>query len=312
MSDVERIDYTFPDQQKEADDAVEAKKELEIEVVDDTPEVDRGREPLKSAPKEVTDEELSKYDESVKTRIKHFSKGYHDERRAKEAALREQDEALKLARALVEENKKLRGSLSEGQEALIGQAKRTVASEYEAAKRKFKEAAEAFDTDAQLAAQEEMTTIRIRADKLENFRPAPLQASEFELQTEQRVKKPRLDDRLVSWREQNTWFGENKRMTAYALGLHEDLLAEGIPAGSDKYYQKLDTDLRERFPDQFDADDGRGAKPQTRTRSNVVAPATRSTAARKVVLTQSQVNTAKRLGVSLELYARKVAELEGR
>ena len=129
MPDMERVEYTFPDQQQEVADAAEAKKELEIEIVDDTPEVDKGREPLKTPPKELTDDELSKYDESVKTRIKHFSKGYHDERRAKETALREQDEAVKIARALVEENKKLRGSLSEGQNALIGQAKRAVASE---------------------------------------------------------------------------------------------------------------------------------------------------------------------------------------
>jgi hypothetical protein len=310
MADIEKVEYTFPDQQKEADEAAEAKKELEIEVIDDTPEVDRGREPLKTPPKDLTDDELNKYDESVKTRIKHFSKGYHDERRAKEAALREQEEAFKIARALVEENKRLRGSLGEGQEALIGQAKKVVANEYEEAKRKYKEATEAFDTDAQIAAQEEMMAVRIRADKLENFKPAPLQPSEFEVQTEQRAKKPQLDEKLTSWQDRNQWFGENKRMTAYALGLHEDLLAEGIPAGSDKYYEKLDADLRQRFPDQFDGVEV-DAKPQQR-RSNVVAPATRSTAARKVVLTKSQVNTAKRLGVSLELYARKVAELEGR
>lgn len=307
---IEKVEYTFPDQKKEAEAAEEAKKELEIEVVDDTPEVDRGREPLKTPPKEVTDDELAKYDESVKSRIKHFSKGYHDERRAKEAALREQEEAIKLAKALVEENKRLRGSLSEGQEALIGQAKRVVSSELEEAKRKYKEAYESGDADAVLAAQDELTSIKIRSDKLENFKPAPLQPSEYEVQTEQRVNKPKLDEKLVSWQERNQWFGENKRMTAYALGLHEDLLAKGIPAGSEKYYEELDADLRERFPDQFDASEG-DAKPR-RTKSNIVAPATRSTAARKIVLTQSQVNTAKRLGVSLELYARKVAELEGR
>lgn len=309
MADMERVEYTFPDQQQEADDAAEAKKELEIEIVDDTPEVDKGREPLKTPPKELTDDELSKYDESVKTRIKHFSKGYHDERRAKETALREQEEAFKIARALVEENKKLRGSLSEGQTALIGQAKRVVASEYEEARRKFKEAAEAFDTDAQMAAQEEMMAIRIRSDKLENFTPAPLQASEYEVQTEQRVTAPKLDDRLVSWQEQNPWFSVDKGMTAYALGLHEDLLESGVVAGSDEYYNKLNRKLRSTFPDKFAGVED--AKPQQR-RANVVAPATRSTAARKVVLTKSQVNTAKRLGVSLELYARKVAELEGR
>lgn len=309
MADVEKSEYKFPDEGQEINFDSDETNALEIEVVDDTPEVDRNREPLKTPPKELSDDELSKYDESVKTRIKHFSKGFHDERRAKETALREQEEAFKIARALVEENKKLRGSLSEGQTALIGQAKRVVAGEYEEAKRKFKEAAEAFDTDAQMAAQEEMMAIRIRSDKLENFTPAPLQPSEFEVQTEQRVAAPKLDDRLVSWQEQNKWFGKDKGMTAYALGLHEDLLEEGVEAGSDAYYSTLNRKLRSTFPDKFAGVED--AKPQQR-RANVVAPATRSTAARKVVLTKSQVNTAKRLGVSLELYARKVAELEGR
>jgi hypothetical protein len=299
MADIEKTNFSFPDQ------AEKDEPKLEIEVVDDTPAADKGRIPLDKAPKDLTDDELNKYDESVKTRIKHFSKGYHDERRAKETALREQDEAL------VEENKTLRGSLSEGQSALIGQAKRAVAGEYEDAKRKYKDAYEAGDSDGVLAAQEELTTIRIRSDKLENFKPTPLQPSQNEVQIQQRVNTPKLDDKLVNWQEENKWFGANKRMTAYALGLHEDLLAEGVPAGSDSYYEKLNADLRNRFPDQFDTNAG-DAKSRQRTRSNVVAPATRSTAARKVVLTQSQVNTAKRLGVSLELYARKVAELEGR
>lgn len=311
MADIERIEYTFPDQQKEAAAATEAEKDIEIEVVDDTPEADRGRKPLDKAPKELTDDELNKYDESVKTRIKHFSKGYHDERRAKETALREQEEAFKLARALVEENKTLRGSLSEGQTALIGQAKKAVANEYEAAKQKYKDAVDAFDTDAQLAATEEMTTIRMRSDKLENFKPTPLQPSQNEVQIQQRVNTPKLDDRLAGWVNENKWYGENKRMTAYALAVHDELEESGVPVGSDSYYEKLDADVRGRFPDQFGTNGG-DAKSRQRTRSNVVAPATRSTAARKVVLTQSQVNTAKRLGVSLELYARKVAELEGR
>jgi hypothetical protein len=306
MADIEKVEYTFPDEQgtKGSDE------KLEIEVVDDTPEVDRGREPLKTPPKEVTDEELSKYDESVKTRIKHFSKGYHDERRAKEAALREKDEAFKIAQAIAEENKQLRGSLTEGRTALIGQAKKATETEYEAAKRKFREAAEAFDTEKQLSAQEEMTNIRIRMDKLENFEPAPLHASENEVKTQQFAAQPKLDDRLVAWQDENKWFGQDKGMTAYALGLHEDLLESGVAAGSDEYYSKLNTQLRRTFPTKFDAA-GDDAKSRVRPKSNV-APATRSTAARKVVLTQSQVNTAKRLGVSLELYARKVAELEGK
>ena len=116
-----------------------------------------------------------------------------------------------------------------------------------------------------------------------------------------------VDEKLLAWQEKNQWFGSNKRMTAYALGLHEDLVGEGIPAGSDEYYKRINADMRERFSDQFGADESVDAKPQ-RTKSNVVAPATRSTAPRKIVLTQTQVQIAKRLGVPLELYARKVAE----
>ena len=97
-------------------------------------------------------------------------------------------------------------------------------------------------------------------------------------------------------------------MTAYALGLHEDLVAEGIPSGSDEYYKRIDADMKERFSEQFGADTKSVEAKSQRAKSNNVAPATRSTAAKKVVLTQTQVNLAKRLGVPLELYARKVAE----
>jgi hypothetical protein len=302
--ELEKTEFEFPDE-VEAKGKSEAAS-TEIEIVDDTPEADRNRRPMADPPKELTDEEMSKYDDSVKSRIKHFTKGYHEERRAKETANREREEAVRLAHLVVEENKKLRGSLSEGHTALLGQAKQVVAKELDDAKRKYKEAADAFDSDAMLTTQEELTNAKIKADKLENFRPTPLQQNETEVQIQQRTPAaPKLDSKLTSWTTKNTWFGKNKRMTAYALGVHEDLVNEGVPVGSDEYYEKIDTDLQTRFPESFEAI-GNDAKP--RRQSNVVAPATRSTAARKVVLTQSQVNIAKRLGVPLELYARKVAE----
>jgi hypothetical protein len=89
--------------------------------------------------------------------------------------------------------------------------------------------------------------------------------------------------------------------------LHEDLVGEGIPAGSEEYYRRIDADIRDRFSEQFGSDESVDAKPQ-RNKSNIVAPATRSTAPKKIVLTQTQVNLAKRLGVPLERYARQVAE----
>ena len=309
-------EFKFPDEVEsknaKADDKVdfevEGDSEPEIEVVDDTPPEDRGRKPMAEPPKEVTDEELAKYDEGVQKRIKHFTKGYHEERRAKETAEREKDEAIRLAQAVLEENKKLKGSVNQNQTALLEQAKRVISNEVETAKRMYKEAYESGDSDKLLEAQEALTIAKIRADKVNNFRPTPLQEEETPVQINQQpTRAAPVDEKLLAWQDQNQWFGSNKRMTAYALGLHEDLVAEGIPSGSEEYYRRIDTDIRQRFSDQFGAEESVDAKPQ-RTKSNIVAPATRSTAPKKIVLTQTQVNLAKRLGVPLELYARKVAE----
>jgi hypothetical protein len=264
---------------------------------------------MEEPPKDVTEEELAKYDESVRKRIQHFTKGYHEERRAKEAAEREKEEALRIAQAVTEENKKLKGSLSQGQSALLEQAKKVVANELIQAKRKYKEAYESGDSDALVEAQDELTSVKMKAERVNNFKPTPLQEDEPDVQTKQVQSAPaQVDPKLRNWQDQNQWFGSNKRATAYALGLHEDLVGEGIQAGSDAYYKRIDTDMRERFPDLFESEKQGDAVSSPKPKSNVVAPATRSTAPRKVVLTQTQVNIAKRLGVPLELYARKVAE----
>jgi hypothetical protein len=313
MAEIEKTEFEFPDEAevnaRKGGKVVEPESDApEIEVVDDTPPEDRGRKPMTEPPKEVTDDELSKYDESVQKRIKHFTKGYHDERRAKEAAEREKEEALRFARSLAEENNKLKGSVNQNQSALIEQAKKVVANELETAKRQYKEAYEAGDSDALVNAQEALTSAKMKADKVNNFRPTPLQVERTDVQPAYQPQPAApVDEKLLAWQDQNQWFGSNKRMTAYALGLHEDLVGEGIPAGSEEYYKRINADMRERFADQFGADEPADAKPQ-RTKSNNVAPATRSTAPRKIVLTQTQVNLAKRLGVPLELYARKVAE----
>ena len=306
-------EFKFPDEsekkaEEKIDFEVEGESTPEIEVVDDTPAEDRGRRLMAEPPKEFGDDELLKYDEGVQKRIKHFTKGYHEERRAKEAAEREKEEAFKLAQAVLEENKRLKGSVNQNQTALLEQAKRVVGNEVETAKRQYKEAYESGDSERLVEAQEALTTAKIRADKVNNFKPTPLQDQETPVQINQQpTRAAPVDEKLLAWQDDNRWFGSNKRMTAYALGLHEDLVGEGIPSGSDEYYRRINADIRERFSEQFGAEESVDAKPQ-RTKSNIVAPATRSTAPKKIVLTQTQVNIAKRLGVPLELYARKVAE----
>jgi hypothetical protein len=310
MADMDKTEFTFPDEVEEKQSRAGSKvveTEPEVEIVDDTPEQDRGRKPMEEPPKEVTDDELAKYDESVRKRIQHFTKGYHEERRAKESALREREEAIRLAQKIVEENQKLKGSLSVNQNALLEQAKRTVAGEIEEARRQFKTAYESGDSDALTAAQEAMTAAKLKADKINSFRPAALQQEKNEVQPPQQVQQEqRVDPKLASWKDENQWFGANKRMTAYALGLHEDLVNEGIPAGTDEYYKRINSDIRSRFPDQFESEKQMDAQTPSKA-SNVVAPATRSTAPKKIVLTKTQVELAKRLGLTNEQYARAVA-----
>ena len=304
MAEFEKTEFEFPDEKAEK----ETKQEPEIEIVNDVPEEDRYRTPMKTTPLDPTDEELATYSDSVKSRFKHFTKGYHDERRAKEAAVREKDEALRIAKTVFDENQRLKGSVNQNQTALLEQAKRVVGNEIEEAKRQYKEAYESGDSDKLVEAQEALTNAKIRADKVNNFKPAPLQTEETPVQTEESFKQPApVDDKLLAWQDKNQWFGKNKRMTSYALGLHEELVEQGIQIGSADYYKYIDSDIRERFPDQVGVGESADAKSQ-RPRSNVVSPATRSTAPQKIVLTQTQVNLAKRFGLTLEQYAREVAK----
>ena len=238
--------------------------------------------------------------------LQHFSKGYHDQRRAAEQAAREKAELEAMAARLVEENKKLKGTVGQNQQAMLEQAKKMAERELEEAKAKFKQAYDAGESDAVVAAQEELTTAKLKSERVNNLKLPALQESESEVQTQ--TTAPAVDDRAVQWQKANTWFGPDDEMTSFALGLHQKLVKQGINPRSDEYYEKIDSRMRQVFPDAFDdveEDEPEETKPRRKT--NVVAPATRSTAPKKIVLTQTQVALAKRLGVPLEEYAKQVA-----
>ena len=303
---MDQTEFKFPDekaseQTKQAkDDAVE----FEIEVVDDTPDPDKGRKPLEEPVGEVTDDELSKYDEGVQKRIKKLSHGYHDERRAKEAALREREEALRFAQRIIDENNSLKKNLGDHTTLLVGTARQNAEFALEQARSKYKAAYDAGDADQIVAAQEEMTQAKLRLDKVENFRPPPLQERQVPVNIQpQSVPENKADPKALAWREENQWFGRNRLMTAFTLGLHEQLVEEGVDPTSDDYYEKINKTVRSKFPESFSDEE----KPK-RTSSNVVAPASRNVAPKKITLTQTQVALAKKLKIPLELYARKVAE----
>ena len=276
---------------------------LEIEVVDDTPKADRNRKPS-DPPEDVTEEELADYSEKVRRRIQHFSKGYHDERREKEKALREREELERLSQRLVEENKKLKDSEYKSQTALLENAKKSAEAEINAAKRAYKRAYDAGDSDKVLAAQDRLSTAKIKADKLEEFK-LPQEEYTLPVDSPEQGYTPQpvqIDEKTRTWQKENPWFNEDEEMTSFALGLHNRLVKEGVDPQTDDYYERINTRMREVFPENFEDE------PEVRRRSNnVVAPATRSTAPKKIRLTQTQLTLAKRLGLTPEQYAKQVA-----
>ena len=301
MAELDKEEFSFPDEEAKKP-AVEEEGGVEVEI-----EVSKKPEPEK-------EDEIEKYDEKVKKRIADLQAGFHAEKRRAEEAAREREEAIAFAQSVAEENKKLKGSLSEGQSALLEQAKKVVANEVDEAKRRYKNAYESGDSDALVEAQELLTAAKIKMERVNNFKPA-LQKEETEVKTAPREvpRQPQVDPKAARWQSENSWFGSDDEMTSFALGLHTKLIKSGIDPNSDEYYARLNSRIRQVFPENFGLDNNEPETQQSqsapRQKSNVVAPATRSTSSSKIRLTPFQVTMAKKFGVSHELMAQKIAEL---
>ena len=310
MADYEKDEFKFPDE-IEVSKGGEVEDKFEIEIEDDTPEQDRGREPM---PKEVVEEleqdELEEYSDKVKIRLKQMKKVWHDERRAKEAAYREQQEAVDFARKVAEENKRLKAQYSSGEQQFMATAQHSAALEVKAAKQAYKDAYDSGDSDALVEAQESLNNASFKLNQLKNYQPATVQTEENEVQQHQErqpVNQP--DRRAMAWQERNAWFGQDEEMTAAALGLHEKLKRNGVVVGSDEYYATLDKTMRRRFSENFEDSETETRTPRTRS-GTVVASAARSTSPNKVRLKASQIQLAKKLGLTPEQYAREAIKLE--
>lgn len=311
--------YKFPDEvDKDNGEEVEIKgsteEEVEVEIIDDTPVKDRGREPLNREVADPTDDEINSYSDGVQKRIKELTHARHDERRAKEALLREKQELERLAQHMSSENKKLKAYVQTGTEQYAESIKKVAENDLESAKRKYKEAYESGDSDEMVAAQEAMTEAKMRTEAAKNFRPAPLQEESNEVQTQQtKVPAQELDDKTVRWQAKNRWFGSEgyEEVTSFALGLHQKLVNSGVDPRSDDYFERIDARMKSTFPDIFgEAEDKPRSGDGSKRPTSVVAPATRSTGARKVQLTPTQVALAKKYGLTPQQYAAEVAKLE--
>jgi hypothetical protein len=305
MPDFEKNEFKFPDeiQEEKVDfDAQSEEEKIEFEVEDDTPTKDRGREP---APKELVEEleqdELEDYSEKVKIKLKQLKRVWHDERRAKEAVEREREEAFNIAQRLLEENKSLKNRTVEyGKEA----ADRALAE----ARQQYKEAYEAGDSERLIDAQERLTEAKFRLQNQAAEENA-LQQPEVDVQMQQ--QPPVRDTKVLAWQQRNPWFGQDEEMTSLALGLHEKLKRSGVSVGSDEYYERIDSTMKKRFPENFeDVQEEKTVETRTTKLSNVVAPATRTTGSKKIKLSNTQMATIKKLGITPEQYVREVLKME--
>lgn len=314
MPEFDKDEFKFPDEASEAKGKPEDKEpEFEYEVEDDTPVQDRGREPMpKPLVEELEKDELDKYDDEVKNKLKQMRKVWHDERREKESAQREQQETLNVAQRLLQENKRIKNILSNGEKEYVATVQNAANMELEMAKRAYREAYDAGDTDKIIEAQQSLQNANYKIMQVKNFKLPPLQEEQFEVQPrqEQRQSVPKPDNKAEDWQTRNSWFGQNRGMTAYALGVHEDLKDNGVPVGSEEYYSELDKTIRQRFPEVFQGQQ-KSNESTARTRpSTVVAPVARSTSPNKVKLRQSQLNTIKKLGITPEQYVKEFLKVE--
>ena len=305
--------YKFPDEigGEQTIDIKDNTPEIEIEVIDDTPIQDRGRVALSREVEDPTDDEIETYSDKVKHRIKELTHARHDERRSKETVIREKQELERLAQHLIAENKSLKKSVNVGQEAFVHSSKEKAEADIAMARRQYKEAQEAFDTDAIIAAQEALTEAKWNLEKVKNYRVTPLQEERNAVQIQPRqAQTVQPDEKSLRWQAKNQWFGSNgfEEVTSFSLGLHQKLVNSGVDPRSDEYYEQIDARVRSTFPEMFGG--GEQKRSEARRPSNVVAPASRSTTAGKVKLTTTQVELAKKFGLTPQQYAMQVAKLE--
>jgi DNA repair exonuclease SbcCD ATPase subunit len=312
-------EYKFPD---EMDDNTPPEVEIveegssnepEIEIVDSTPEKDRGRKPLDRVVEDPTEDEMKQYSEGVKKRISELTHARHDERRKAEALAREREEFERAARALMDENQRLKQYVQTGEQEYSKVATTAAEAELTEARRKLKEAHESFDTDAIIAAQEALSDAKVKLDRAKNFRPAPLQKEQEAVQMQPSIPaQPKVDEATLRWQARNQWFGspDHEDMSLFAIGVHKKLVANAVDPRSKEYYEQIDARMKSTFPEFFGVEDRPRSGDGSRKPSTVVAPATRSTSARKIQLTPEQVAVARRLGITPQQYAVELVKME--
>jgi len=311
-------------EQEEPDFVIEGEEteEVELKVEDDTPEEDRNRSPM---PKEIVEDlekdELENYSDGVKERLKQMKKVWHDERRAKESAQREHQQAVEMAKKALAENKKLLDEAKKGREAYLDSAKKSIEYETEMAKRAYKDAYESGDTDSIVEAQTKLSEASYKKQQIENYRLSRQEDENSVNSSQNEPLQPTVQLRNTDreWLERNPWFNTDAALSGFAMGVDQEIEARmgsnfAAYRGTPEYYKEIDKTMSETFPEKFgklNSSDGGGKPVRAENKpATVVAPASRSTSSKRIVLKQSQVALAKKLGLTPEQYAKELRRLE--
>jgi hypothetical protein len=320
MAQMQTEEFKFPDEIE--NQAQNPEDQIEVEIIDDTPEEDRKN--ATPMPKEIVEEldndDLESFAGEAKTKLMQMKKVYNDERRRADAAEKEQAEAIRIAQAMLAENRQLKSKLTVGEQNLVSNVKQNIVHELAAAKQAYKEAYDSGDSDRLVEAQEKLTEAKMKSQEIERYRPEyseeALQAQENQVQIPQQPQ--RLDSKTQSWLDKNKWYGVDDDMSYLAHGVHRRLEREGVPIGSDHYWATIDDEVKKRFPEKFgETEENKPSseaeiKPSAKSNrpATVVASATRSTSPKRITLTLRQQALAKKLNLTNEQYAIELNKLE--
>ena len=279
-------------------------KELLQETKESEKEVEVKSEP-KFEQKEETDEDpsLAEYSEKVQKRIKRMTF------QIKEAERRERA-AVEYAKGLKNKYESIEKKFEDTDTNYLKEYDARIESEREKAKSELKNALDNNDTDQILEAQDKLTKLAVEKEKVsmsladKETKKKEVESQPAEQATEQ--PQPQISQRAQDWASENEWFGSDRVLTSAAMGIHEDLLGEGIDAESDEYYNQINKRMKEYFPQKFAT--STEEKTKAAPVQNVASVSRRSGGRKSVKLTKSQVVIAKKLGVPLEEYAKYVKE----
>jgi hypothetical protein len=291
------------------------KPEVVVEEKIEVEEVKEEPVQAKKEDKEDKKEELEQYSEGVQKRIAKLT------RKMREAE-RQREEALTYAQSVKREKEEAVRKLSKVDKSYVSEFEKRVTTNLSAAKVALRNAIEAGDVDAQVAAQEQLALLSSESSQLGRLKT--IEAEEAELSkkvniTPQQVRQPNnynnipTDEKAEDWASKNSWFGNDSAMTYTAFDIHKKLVEEeGYDPKSNEYYVEIDKRIRVDFPHKFDRLEGNTTE-RAKPAQNVASARRSAPTGRKntVKLSPSQVAIAKRLGVPLEDYAKQKQLTEG-